>query len=194
MKILKKIFVALLVIIVVLCVISLFLPSKVHVERSMIMKAQPSVVFNQINTLSNWKQWSPWVKMDPGVQMTFNDVPSGTGASYSWKGDKTGEGTMTISESRTDEAVVTLLNFKGQGEFTAGFNLKPNNGGTELVWYMDMDNGTNPMRKYMSMIMKGMLEKQFDEGLINIKTIAENAPPDPIRETIAAPIDTTSTL
>jgi hypothetical protein len=190
MKILKRILIVFVVLILVLCVISLFLPSKVRVERSMQINAPSEVVFEQVNTLRNWEAWSPWQKMDPTSQMVYNDIPSGAGASYSWKGDKTGEGSLTIAESRPNDLIITNLDFKGQGQSTGGFEIKPEGAGVNLNWYMDMDNGMNPFAKYMSMMMKGMLKDQFDEGLTNIKQISESMPKKPETNPMPAPADT----
>lgn len=176
MKILKRILAVVLLLIGVLLLISFFLPSMVHVQRSMVMNAPTEVVFDQINTLKNWEKWSPWLKMDPETKLTYNDKPSGAGASYSWVGKKTGEGTMTIQYIKPNESIITLLDFKGQGQSTGGFNFIPTKEGVEVVWFFDMNCGLNPIMKYMGKIMTGMMEKQFDDGLNGIKQIAERMP------------------
>lgn len=189
MKILKRILIVLVVLIAVLLVVSLFLPSKMRVQRHIIINAPAEVVFNQINTLHNWEAWSPWKKMDTTSQVTYNNIPSGVGASYSWVGKKTGEGSLTITESVPYEKIVTALDFKGQGQSTGGFRFKPDSGGTKVNWYMDMET-KNPFMKYMSMIMKGMLKEQFDEGLQGIKQIAESMPKQPEPAPSPGPADT----
>ena len=143
MKILLKIFIGIVVFLILVVVVSFCLPSKSHVERSIVINADPEIVFNQVNTLKNWEQWSPWYKMEPDMKLTYNDIPSGRGASYSWAGKKTGEGTLTISDCKQNETVVTMLDFKGQGQSTGGFTIAPNAGGTDVVWYMDMTPGMN---------------------------------------------------
>lgn len=178
MKILKRILIVLVVIIAVLLVVSLFLPSKVRVERSMIINAPTEIVFDQINNLHNWEAWSPWRKMEPEALLTYNNIPSGNGASFSWVGKKIGEGSLTITESVPNEKIVTVLDFKGQGQSIGGFDFNPEGDGVKVNWYMNMEN-KNPFMKYMSMIMKGMMKDQFDEGLKGIKQISESMPKQP---------------
>ena len=48
----------------------------------------------------------------------------------------------------------------------------------------------NPLMKYMSLMMKGMLKNQFDEGLSSIKQIAESMPKQPEPVSTTAPADT----
>ena len=181
MKILKRILIVLAVIFAVLLVVSLFLPSKVRVERSMIINAPTEIVFDQINNLHNWEAWSPWRKMEPEAQLTYNNIPSGNGASFSWVGKKTGEGSLTITESVPNEKIVTALDFKGQGQSVGGFDFNKEESGVKVNWYMNMES-QNPFMKYMSMIMKGMMKDQFDEGLKGIKQISESMPiqPEPV--------------
>jgi effector-binding domain-containing protein len=175
MKTIKKIGLGLLVLIVLLAIISVFLPSKMAMERSIIINAPASNAFEQINTLKNWEKWSPWKKMEPTAKMTYNDIASGEGASYSWAGEKTGEGTLTITKS-TPEEIVTKLDFKDQGTSEAGFRLAPEGNATKLTWYFNSEVGANPMHRWMMVIMKGMMASQFDDGLKSIKDLAEKMP------------------
>ena len=40
--------------------IGLFLPSKIHVERSIVVNTTPEVPFELLNDLSRFNDWSPW--------------------------------------------------------------------------------------------------------------------------------------
>ena len=148
----KRILAVLLIIIGVLLIVSVFLPKSMHVQRSITVNASPQIAYDQVNTLKNWEQWSPWYKMEPDMKLTYNNIPSGRGASYSWAGKKTGEGTLTISDCKQNETVVTMLDMKDQGQSTGGFTIAANAGGTDVVWYMDMTPGMNPLAKYMTVI------------------------------------------
>lgn len=177
MKILKMIGIGLLAIIGLLLIISFFLPSDMHVERSMVINASAEAAFTQINTPKNWEKWSPWYKMEPTAQMTYFGPEAGTGAGYTWKGAKTGEGKMTITDSKSNELIVTELDFGKMGKAGAGYRFEPADNGVKVSWYFDSEKSSNPLVKYMNVMMKGMLEKQFDEGLAGIKTLAESMPP-----------------
>jgi len=176
MKALKIIGLSILGLIVLLLIISFFLPSKVHVERSVVINAQPQVIFEQINTLPNWEGWSPWKAMDPSSVITYGDKKSGVGAYYTWKGPETGEGKMTITQSVPFSMVETEVDFGEMGTSLGVYILEAAEGGTKLTWGFDTDMGMNPIMKFGGLFMKGILEKQFDDGLGKIKQIAENAP------------------
>src|SRR5262249_33651492 len=87
-------------------------PSAFRIERSATMSAPAGVVFSQVNDFHNWDGWSPWAKLDPAMKQTYEGSPAGSGAIYSWVGNKdVGEGRMTITESRPSEFIQINLEF-----------------------------------------------------------------------------------
>jgi effector-binding domain-containing protein len=175
MKALKKILLAIGVLIILLIVVSFFLPSRLHIEKSVEMNAPAAVVFEQFNTLKNWEQWSPWVKMDPQSKRDYFGSGSGVGSGYSWKGEKTGEGKLTITESNPYTSIVTELEMSGNKVYP-GFNFQESDGKTKVTWYFDSDAGWNPFGRYMNVMIKGMLGHQFEQGLNDVKQIVESMP------------------
>ena len=96
----KKILMALLVLILAAVLFVASRPNEYRVERSATFAAPPEVVFAQIDDFHNWAAWSPWEKLDPQMQKSFGGAASGAGAEYHWVGNnQVGEGRMTITES-----------------------------------------------------------------------------------------------
>ena len=79
MKTLKKIGIGLLAFILVLVIVSFFLPSKSHVERSIVINANDSVIFGKVNNLKNFVTWIPWTKKDLNAKMEFFGPEQGVG-------------------------------------------------------------------------------------------------------------------
>jgi hypothetical protein len=193
MKILKRILVVIVCLAVLGAIIGLFLPSKFVLERSVVINADQKIIFDQINILKNWPAWSPWIKMDPNTVMTYAGPESGVGASYSWQSEKTGEGTLTISESIPYQAISFDMDFKKDGKAISGYKIVKGENGNTLTQWFETETGNNPFKKLMSATMgKWFLEGKFDEGMNNIKTIAEGMPAPATEPIIAAPTDTMS--
>jgi len=158
-------------------------PDAYHVERSTTVEAPPATVFAQIDDLSVWKEWSPWEKKDPAMKRTLSATTSGVGASYSWAGNKeVGKGKMTITDSRPGEKVVEKLEFiepfQSQAEIT--FKMAAEGpAATKVTWAMDGKH--NFISKAFSVVkpMDGMIGKDFEEGLANLKKVAEAKKPPP---------------
>ncbi len=160
----------------VLCVVIAIQPEDFRVSRSATIAAPPAAVFEQVNNLQKWNDWSPWAKLDPNAKNTFEGPTSGTGAKFHWDGDSNvGAGTMTIVGSKPNENVKLKLDFIRPFEGTSDveFTLKPDGDRTHVTWAMSGKN--NFMAKAISLVMdcEKMVGDQYDQGLANIKAIVE---------------------
>ncbi len=176
-KVLKGLFVFLLLIIVV----SFFLPSKSHIERATVINAPAKIIFGEINNLSNWEKWSPWEHKDPNMVKTYSAKTEGVGASFSWKGNSdVGEGTMSIAESFADDSIQAIMMMQGMGKSYASFKLKKEEGGVKVIWAMDSKNADMPWdfkvpSKYFTLFADKMIGPDFEKGLADLKIASEKA-------------------
>ncbi len=190
---LKKVLLVIGGIIVLVCLISLVLPSKVHVERSIVINAPSAKIFPEVNSLQKWSPWDPWQKMDPNIQNTFSGPEAGVGAKNEWKSEKVGNGSQILTESVANEKIASALNFGEGRDATGSFNFTAEGEGTKVVWGMDMETGLNPIGKYMGLMMDGMVGKEFEKGLADLKALVESMPEEaPVAE--AAPADSLATV
>ena len=175
---LPYIILAICAVIVVLVVIIALQPSEFQVSRSATMSASPQAVFEQVNDFHKWDAWSPWARIDPEMKQTFEGAPAGTGAEYSWNGNKkVGQGHMTILDSRPGEAVKIKLEFLKpmKATNTTLFTFKPEGDQTLVVWTMNGKNNFMGKIFCLFMNMDKMVGKDFEMGLAAMKTIAEAA-------------------
>jgi hypothetical protein len=180
MKTLKKIGIALLVVVVLLITGSFFLSSKSHVERSIVINASDSLVFDKVNNLKNFITWMPWAKKDPAIQMEFFGGEKGLGQGYTWRSNKSdvGNGKMTIVQSTPNTVVVMEMDFEGMGKSGATFTLNKEAEGTKITWALDSNGEGMPAmltvpHKYMSLFMDKMVGPDFELGLNNLKAACE---------------------
>lgn len=173
---------AIVVVIVVVLVIAISLqPAEFNLTRTASMAAPPAEVFEQVNDFHNWQAWSPWEKLDPAMQRTFEGPVAGKGAVYSWVGNAdVGEGRMTILESRPNELIRINLEFIKPFESTNAteFTFKPDGDEIMVAWTMSGQN--NFMSKAFGMFMdvETMVGGDFERGLAAMKAKVENAPPE----------------
>jgi len=174
-----KTLMALVVIVVVFVAIVAMQPSEFRVARKTTIAAPVPVVFAQVNDLQKWRAWSPYDKLDPAMNKTYDGPPSGIGASYSWFGNShAGEGCATITESRPNELVRIKLDFVKPFEGTAfaEFAFKPEGDRTVVEWSLDGNNNFVSEAVHLFMNMDKMVGGQFEEGLAELKTVVEAAP------------------
>lgn len=178
MKFLKKIVIALALIIGIVLIVGFFLPSKIHVERSLQMNAPAEVVFEQVNTLKNWEKWSPWHRIDPNMKLTYEGPESGNGASYSWQSEhkNVGDGKLTIVKSVPYDSIFVDMDFLENGKATGSYVFTKQDGGILVTWGMDSDMGMNPIGRIFGLFMDKMIGKDFEQGLQNLKQVSESTP------------------
>ena len=172
----KKIFIALAVMIIIFVAVVAMRPNEFRISRSAIISAPASAVFENVNDFHNWEAWSPWAKLDPNAKNTFEGPSSGEGAIFRWAGNnKIGEGSNTIIKSRPNELIKIKLEFLKPfaATNTAEFTFEAQGEQTLVTWSMYGKN--NFMSKAIGLIMDcdKMVGDQFEKGLANLKSIVE---------------------
>jgi len=173
---LTKVLIGLSAVAVVLAVVVARQPSRFRVARSAAISAPPEQVFAQVNDLHRWEAWSPWLKLDPAAETAYAGSAAGLGAAFTWSGNRNvGEGRMTITESRPPELVRLRLDFKRPFASTsiAEFTFAPDGKHTVVTWSMSGENNFFAKALHLVMNMDTMIGAKFDEGLAQMKAIAE---------------------
>ena len=151
-------------------------PDAFRIERTASIKAPPDRIFPLISDFRRWASWSPYEKLDPDMKRSLSGAPSGKGAVYAWEGDDSaGAGRMEIIEADPPAKIAIQLDFLRPLETrnTAEFTLRPDGDATTVTWAMF---GPSP---YVSKVigifvdMDGMIGKDFEAGLANLKALVE---------------------
>src|SRR5437588_7083944 len=175
-KIIAVVAVILAMAIVVVLVLAATKPDRFSVRREITIKAPAEKIFPLIDDFHQWVVWSPYEHRDPAMKRTYSGLESGKGAVYAWDGNKdVGSGRMEILESAPASKIVIQLDFfkPFEARNTAEFTMLPQGDGTHVTWLM---HGPAPfMNKLMQVFMNldNMIGKDFEAGLVNLKTVAE---------------------
>jgi len=173
----KRILLGLLGLVVLIFALGFVLPDKAHVERSVVINAPQEEIFALVADLNNADKWQAWSEYDP--EMTSSVSGAGVGQKQSWTSKKMGSGSQTIAALSPPSRVDYALEFGKMGVATATMTLEPAPEGTKVVWSFDsnMRKGVpfhmQPMSTYMGFFMDGMLGKDYEKGLSNLKRVAE---------------------
>jgi hypothetical protein len=174
---LKKLALAVAVLVVAFLAFASTRPDHFTLTRSAVIRATPAVVYGMIDDFHQWGAWSPWARLDPSQKITFAGAPVGKGAIYEWAGnDKVGQGRMEIVGDKAGASVDIQIEFikPFPAKNDIRFELSPSGTSATLVaWTM---NGKNTfMGKVMSVFidMEKMVGPDFERGLAQMKTEAE---------------------
>lgn len=170
----KKIGSVVAVLILVVLTIPMFLSTHFSMSRSIEIQAPVGAVFSRLTNLNEYVKWNPFPEGDPTNQTTVTG--EGLNSSLVWKGDKTGEGKMTIANIETDKSVDIKMEFykpmKGEGVVRWILNPKTESA-TEMIWTFDQD--LPYFSRYFGLFMEAMMGKHFEKGLSTFKTMVETA-------------------
>jgi effector-binding domain-containing protein len=187
---LKRILVILVAVLIVVAVIGLLLPRHVHVERSVTVARPASLIYAVVDSFQLFPKWSPWQNLDPNMHQTMEGPREGIGAKLVWSGnDKVGSGTQVISAATPDRSVASDLDFGKMGRARAAIDLLAQGTSTRVTWSVDMDMGAGPIGHYFGLMMDGMIGKDYETGLKNLKALAEAMPNVDIASFAAQPVE-----
>jgi hypothetical protein len=175
MKIIKIVLIVLVVAVVGVLAVAATKPDSFRVQRSASIKAPPEKISAALSDFQAWKAWSPWEKMDPAMKRTYSGEPRTKGAKYAWAGNsEVGEGSMTLTEAQPSRVALDLDFIKPfEGHNKVVFTLTPKGDATEVTW--DMQGPSPYITKVIQVFcdMDGMIGKEFDKGLADLKTLTE---------------------
>ena len=93
MKILKYIFLLILLACIAATVFIATQKNDFSIKQSVVINVPKPIVFNYVNDYKNWEDWFLDKKNDEGLQLQYSDISVGRGSHLSWSG-KNGDGKM----------------------------------------------------------------------------------------------------
>ena len=146
-----------------------------HYEKSMVIKAPKEKVWNEISSMRSFNQWNPWMKLDPGMKITYSGTSGEIGDKYCWdsKNNDAGAGCQEIKELVANQKQKTEMIFERpfDGQAISEIILSPEGDDTKITWTMDTEQ--DAMMKIMRPIMDYQMGKSYEEGLNNLKKLVE---------------------
>ena len=132
MKILKYIFLLILLAFFALSVFIATQKGDFEVERSKIIKSPKSTVFNYVNDYRNWENFGSWKIDDPKMQFIYPANTIGKGGSYSWNGTD-GSGKIKTVALIDNQSIAQKMDYSGSLS-EVNWTFKDTIGGTKVTW------------------------------------------------------------
>jgi uncharacterized protein YndB with AHSA1/START domain len=174
---LKKISIAVGVIVVLFLVYAATGPDTFRIERTATIQAPPEKIYPYMSDFHKGDLWSPYERKDPAMKRTFSGPENGKGAVYEFDGDpkKTGKGRLEIIEAVPPVKVVLTLDMIEpiKGHNVVEYTLEPKGGGTSVTWAMTGKNTYLGKIVCTFINMDKMVGGDFEAGLANLKSLVE---------------------
>lgn len=132
MRILKYIFLLLLLALFATTIFVATQKGNYDVSRMAIIKSPKSTVFNYVNDYRNWETFGSWKKDDPEMVFNYSKSTIGKGGSYSWSGTE-GDGNMTTLSVIENNSIHQKMDYNGSIA-DVYWTFKDTTGGTKVTW------------------------------------------------------------
>ena len=163
--------VALIIVAVVAVVVGLVMPGSGHVERSLVVGKDMRQVYDVLNNLRRFPEYSVQRQYDRNIKYDFSGKAYGPGAELSWTGSdpKVGSGKLTIAsadpsfdkvDSTAKKASIVWNvdnDWRGNDKhFTLDLDRQGSRGQlTKITWSYDVDYGFNLINRYANLYIHG---------------------------------------
>ena len=175
---LKKILIFVLVLIALPFVIAIFTKKDYGVEKEIIINKPNQEVFDYLKFLKNQDNFSTWSMMDPNMKKSHKGIDGTVGFISAWESEKdeVGKGEQEIKKIENGKRVDIELRFLAPFEETSNAYYTTqaiSDSTTKVKWGFSsrMDYPSNLL--LLAMDMEGMIGKDFETGLSNLKKILE---------------------
>lgn len=175
MKAVKYIIFVVVLAAVLLVGIGIILPQSSYVERSAVIDAPKSVVFELVGDHREMNKWSPWVKKDPNMDISYEGPEIGAGSKMTWQSDEMGQGSSTFVEFEPYSRAVTELDFGDKGTATAAYEIIEQDTGSKITWSFAAEH-PGLVDRYFGLLMETLIGADFEMGLADLKEMAEALP------------------
>jgi Polyketide cyclase / dehydrase and lipid transport len=152
-------------------------PGTFKVARSLSIRSEPERLFPLINDLHAFNTWNPFAQRDPNARAVYRGPACGKGAVHTFDGKKSGTGQIEIVDAAAPKQVTMRLTMVKpfRADNTVNFTLEPRGDATNVTWAM---SGQSPLlAKVIGLFINcdNMVGKDFEQGLSNLRAIAEKA-------------------
>lgn len=163
-------------------VVGFLLPSSRHLVEKTETNRKLTIVFDTLNSLRRFDDWSPLVLRDPRMQLKLSGPESGVGARLDYVSDKKGlgEGSWTITESVPKSRITYAVTNPDRGDNKRyQFRLEPtgrNNRNVEISQSYDVDYGWNILGRYTGMYVSRYVGDDMKLGLGRLTNVLAAVP------------------
>ncbi len=178
MKILKRILIAVAVLLALPLLVALFVEKDYLVEREIVINKPKEEVFNYIKYLKNQDSYSKWASIDTEMKKTYNGTDGTVGFVSGWDStnDEVGKGEQEITKITDGEKIDYELRFIDPFESVSPAWMVTeivSDNQTNVKWGISgqMDYPMNLMLLFMN--MEEMIGNDLQTGLSNLKTVLE---------------------
>lgn len=170
MRLIKQIIIGFIGIGTIIFIISLFLPSRMHVSKSVLLHIPHDSIVSNLTRLSQWHNWNPLLQ-DSLAVYDFSGENKVT-----WKTRDNKINTLELEQPAKDTINIIIKTDDVQ-VFESGFNVidnTDNTGLTKVDWWIIENLKWYPWEKFYGLFSESLKEAYLENNLQSFKRHMEN--------------------
>jgi polyketide cyclase/dehydrase/lipid transport protein len=171
MRQIKLFVIPVFLLLVFVCLITVFLPSQVMVSKTVTINADQETVAAEIRDFNNWKSWFPLFR-DKNISV---DIKQNDDTAYAILTGANQKKLVLILINALSGRINIVLSSTNNVNENYEFILKTNaNGETHITWNVNTKLKWYPWKKLAGVFMDKIKGPQYEAVLQNLKTASEN--------------------
>ena len=179
---LLEILISMAIVAVLFLLVGVVLPSSKSLRESVETNRRMTIVYDTLNSLRRFKDWSPLTARDPGIQLKVSGPESGVGArvDFTSQNSNIGTGSWELTESVPNEKISYAITDEQRGSNKrTDFLLKPtgrNNRNVEITQTYHVDYGWDLIGRYAGLYVSRSVGDNLKLGLGRIMNMLAAVP------------------
>ncbi len=150
---------------------ALFMPENMELEERISIKVPKDSLFNYLNCMKNWEEWSPFQANI--LESKYTTVECGQGARLNWA-DKNTSGSQEIIISSPTDSIVYQWVFNQGDKAISKMLLKSQKEGTDITWTLKTEMSYPWGRWIAKFLLKPSTKTTFQKGLYRLDSVADH--------------------
>lgn len=142
------------------------------VSRTVRINAPAERIYPLVDSSKGWSSWGVWYRRDPQMKVSESGAAQGAGAAWSWVSDSQGNGAMRLTDVQPGQRVAYELAIEGFDPSQGDLTLVPDGAATQVTWRMH-GRMNQLVGRWFGLFMDRLVGPDFNEGLANLKALAE---------------------
>jgi uncharacterized protein YndB with AHSA1/START domain len=176
--VIKKILLGIGFVLTVFVIVAALKPEDYLIQREIVIKAKPELVFRYLVSMKQVDEWMPWKESDPQVKINYSGPEEGIGAVSNWESPgPMGTGMAEVVGVTPSQSVKTKITYTKPMEMVqdSEFILSPMGEETKMTWVV---KGKQPffarlISTLVFMDMDKYVGGMFEKGLGKLKNLVE---------------------
>jgi hypothetical protein len=173
MRLIKGFIIAIVGLFIFITILSLFIPSRIIIAKSVLIHASAEKVFSEVSNLQNWKHWQPVFSKD-SANIKFDTDNSGQSKSCEWP--SAGKKNKLFITAQTNNEIRLSLLRQGENEVFNTIRISPvtDSNQAQAEWNVMIKLKWYPWEKFYGIFIEKISGQGYEDALNSLKEYAEH--------------------